>query len=164
MQNSLVESLIGAAVIAIAAVFLFFAYTSTGSGSVSGYDVTARFNRVDGVAVGTDVRLSGIKVGSVAGLTLDPKDFSAVARLSIASYVKLPDDSAVKITSEGLLGTSYLSISPGGSNTDIKPGGQITETQGAIDLIGLLSKAVFGAGDSKSDDSKSGDSKSGDSK
>ncbi len=164
MQNSLVETLIGAAVIAIAGVFLFFAYTSTGSGPVSGYDVTAQFNRIDGVAVGTDVRLSGIKIGSVTSLVLDPKNFEAVVHLSIASYVKLPDDSSVKITSEGLLGSNYLSVNPGGSPTDIKPGGRITDTQGAVDLIGLLGKVMFGSGDSKSGDAKSADTKSGDSK
>src|SRR3954470_6717496 len=70
-QNSIVETLIGAAVIAVAALFLVFAYSSTGSGPVSGYDVVAKFNRADGVNIGTDVRLSGIKVGTVQKLALD---------------------------------------------------------------------------------------------
>jgi phospholipid/cholesterol/gamma-HCH transport system substrate-binding protein len=149
MQNSIVETLIGAVVIAVAAAFLFFAYSSTGSAPVSGYQVVAKFNRVDGVNVGTDVRLSGIKVGTVQKMSLDPKSYNAVVTLALENSVKLPEDSSVRITSEGLLGNNYLSIEPGGAMETIKPGGEIENTQGAIDLIGLLGKAVFSGGDSK---------------
>ena len=149
MQNSIVETLIGAAVIAVAAFFLVFAYSSTGSGPVSGYDVVAKFNRVDGVNVGTDVRMSGIKVGTVEKMSLDPKSYNAVVTLALENSVKLPDDSSVRITSEGLLGNQYLSIEPGASMEMIKPGGEIENTQGSIDLIGLLGKAVFSSGDAK---------------
>ncbi len=147
MHNSLVETLIGAVVIAVAVLFLVFAYTGSGVGAVAGgYDVTARFDRADGVNVGTDVRLSGIKVGTVSKLGLDPKSFNAVATLTLADNVKLPDDSSVRITSDGILGNQYLSIEPGGSTTAIKPGGQIENTQGSIDLIGLLGKFAFSPG------------------
>jgi len=146
MQNSIVETLIGAAVIAVAAFFLAFAYSSTGSGPVSGYDVVAKFNRVDGVNVGSDVRMSGIKVGTVEKMSLDPKSYNAVVTLALDSSVKLPDDSSVRITSEGLLGNQYLSIEPGASMDMFKPGGEIENTQGSIDLIGLLGKAVFSSG------------------
>jgi phospholipid/cholesterol/gamma-HCH transport system substrate-binding protein len=93
--------------------------------------------------------LSGIKVGTVSRLELDPKTYAAVAYLSLRNDVKLPDDSSVRITSEGLLGNQYLSIEPGGSQKLLAPGGEIENTQGSIDLIGLLGKAVFGAGDAK---------------
>jgi phospholipid/cholesterol/gamma-HCH transport system substrate-binding protein len=146
MQNSIVETLIGAAVIAVAALFLMFAYTSTGSGPVSGYDVIAKFSKADGVNVGTDVRLSGIKVGTVEKMSLDPKTYNAVVTLALENTVKLPNDSSVRITSEGLLGNQYLSIEPGSSMQPIKPGGEIENTQGSVDLIGLLGKAVFSAG------------------
>ncbi len=145
MQNSIVETLIGAAVIAIAGLFFFFAYSSTGAAPVSGYDVLAKFNRADGVNVGTDVRLSGIKVGTVSKLGLDQKTYSAVVTMTVAKDVKLPDDSSIRITSEGLLGNQYLSIEPGSAMETIKPGGEIENTQGSVDLIGLLGKAVFGA-------------------
>jgi phospholipid/cholesterol/gamma-HCH transport system substrate-binding protein len=146
MQNSIVETLIGAAVIAVAALFLMFAYTSTGSGPVSGYDVIAKFSKADGVNVGTDVRLSGIKVGTVEKMSLDPKTYNAVVTLALENTVQLPNDSSVRITSEGLLGNQYLSIEPGSSMQAIKPGGEIENTQGSVDLIGLLGKAVFSAG------------------
>ncbi len=149
MQNSIVETLIGAVVIAVAIVFLFFAYTSSGVGPISGgYNVTARFNRADGVNVGTDVRLSGIKVGTVSKLSLDPKSYNAVLTLALDNNVKLPDDSSVRITSDGLLGNQYLSIEPGGSMDMIKAGGQIEYTQGSVDLIGLLGKFAFSPGSS----------------
>ena len=144
MQNSTVETLIGAVVIAVAVLFLVFAYSSSGVGPISGgYEVTARFDRANGVNVGTDVRLSGIKVGTVDRLALDPKSYNAVLTLALDKSVKLPDDSSVRITSDGLLGNQYLSIEPGASNQMIKPGGQIENTQGSIDLIGLLGKTVF---------------------
>ena len=149
MNNSVVETLIGAAVIAVAAFFLVFAYSSTGAAPVSGYDVIAKFNRADGVNVGTDVRLSGIKVGTVERMSLDPKSYNAVLTLALDNAVKLPQDSSVRITSEGLLGNQYLSIEPGSEMETIKPGGEIENTQGSIDLIGLLGKAVFSAGDTK---------------
>ena len=145
MQNSIVETLIGAAVIAIAVLFLVFAYSGTGAGSISGYDVVAKFSKADGVNIGTDVRLSGIKVGTVSKMALDPKTYNAVVTIALANSVKLPDDSSVRITSEGLLGNQYLSIEPGGSMEVIKPGGEIENTQGSVDLIGLLGKAVFSA-------------------
>jgi phospholipid/cholesterol/gamma-HCH transport system substrate-binding protein len=146
MNNSLVETLIGAAVLAVAIGFLAFAYGGNGRGAGGGYEVAARFNRVDGVNVGTDVRLSGIKVGTVSRLDLDPKTYAAVTYLSLRDDVKLPDDSSVRITSEGILGNQYLSIEPGASSTMIASGGEIQNTQGAIVLIGLLGKTVFGAG------------------
>jgi phospholipid/cholesterol/gamma-HCH transport system substrate-binding protein len=149
MQNSVVETLIGAAVIAVAVLFFTYAYTSTGAGAVSGYEVVAKFNRADGVNIGSDVRLSGIKVGTVSKLALDPMTYNAVVTIALDNSVQLPDDSSVRITSEGLLGSQYLSIEPGASQDKIKPGGEIENTQGAIDLMGLLGKAVFGSGSSK---------------
>jgi phospholipid/cholesterol/gamma-HCH transport system substrate-binding protein len=145
-NNNTVETLIGAIVIAVAAGFLFFAYTSTGSGSVAGYDVTARFSSADGIANGTDVRLHGIKIGTVSGLSLDPKTYYAVAHMSIRNDVKIPDDSSVKITASGFLGSNYVAIQPGGSTTMLAQGGELTNTQGAVDVMGLIGRAVMGGG------------------
>lgn len=150
MKDSLVETLIGAAVIAVALLFFGYAYTSTGSGAVSGYEVTAKFSRADGVNVGSDVRLSGIKVGTVSRMSLDPATYNAVLTIALDNSVRLPNDSSVRITSEGLLGNQYLSIEPGGSQDKIAPGGEIEYTQGSVDLMGLLGKAVFGGGSAAS--------------
>jgi phospholipid/cholesterol/gamma-HCH transport system substrate-binding protein len=150
MQNHTVETLIGAIVVVVAVAFLYFAYSSNSTASLSGYEVEARFQRVDGLNVGTDVRLSGIKIGSVSALTLDPKTYQATVHLNIRSDVKLPDDSSVMVTSTGLLGNSYLSISPGGSDKMIASGGAIHNTQRSVDLKSLIGRFASGGGGSTS--------------
>ena len=145
-QNNTVETLIGAIVVAVAAAFLFFAYTSTGSGSVSGYEVKASFSSADGIAPGTDVRLHGIKIGTVTTLGLDPKTYYAIIHMNIGNQYQVPDDSSVKVTSSGLLGNPYLAVQPGGSTTMVANGGELTNTQGAVDLMGLIGRAVMGGG------------------
>lgn len=146
MQNNTVETLIGAIVVAIAVAFLYFAYASTSTASLSGYEVDAKFQRVDGLNVGTDVRLSGIKVGTVSALTLDPRTYQATVHLSMRNDVRLPDDSSIMVTSTGLLGNSYLSISPGGSDQMIAAGGSIKNTQGSVDLMSLIGRFAGGGG------------------
>lgn len=151
MQSNFVETLIGLAVVAVAAAFFYFAATTTGSGTAGGgYELIAKFDRVDGVSSGSDVKLSGIKVGVVSRQDLDPVTYRAVVRMTIQAGVKVPDDSAIKITNEGLLGGSYLSIAPGGSDVMLQPGQEFSTTQGAVDLIGLLSRA-FLSGSSSSE-------------
>ena len=144
MQNNTVETLIGALVVTVAVAFLFFAYTTTGSGSVGGYDLQARFSSADGIVTGTDVRLHGIKVGTVSTLSLDPKSYAAIVHLNIHNDVPIPDDSSIKITSTGILGNSYLAIQPGGSDAMLKAGGQITNTQGSVDFMSLIARALYG--------------------
>jgi phospholipid/cholesterol/gamma-HCH transport system substrate-binding protein len=144
MQNNTVETLIGAIVVVVAAAFLFFAYTTTGTGSIGGYDVKARFSSADGIVTGTDVRLHGIKVGTVSSLVLDPKSYAAIVHLNIHNDVPVPDDSSIKITSAGLLGSSYLAIQPGGSDKMLAAGGEITNTQGSVDFMSLIARAIYG--------------------
>ncbi len=152
MTNSLVETLIGAVVIAVAAVFLVYAYSNAGMTRAGGYPLSAVFSRADGITTGTDVRIAGIKVGTVTGLTLDQKLYQAKVSFDVADNVKLPDDLQIKVASEGLLGGNYLAIEPGGSDNYLKPGDQIEYTQGTIDLMSLVSKALFStAGKSSSD-------------
>ena len=117
MSGNLVETLIGAAVLSIAGFFLYFSYDKADAGAISGYSLAARFDRVDGVKIGSDVMLAGIKVGTVIEQSLDPDEYLAVLQIALATDVKLPDDSAIKIASDGLLGGKYLSIDPGGSET-----------------------------------------------
>jgi phospholipid/cholesterol/gamma-HCH transport system substrate-binding protein len=144
--NNTVETIMGAVVVAVAAAFLYFAYTSTSSGSLGGYELTAKMPRVDGLATGTDVRLSGIKVGAVSALTLDTKTYLVTLHMNIRSDVQVPVDSSLMVTSSGLLGGSYLSISPGGDDKMIAPGGAITNVQGSVDLMGLVGRFIGGGG------------------
>ena len=145
-SSKMVETIIGALVIGVAVGFLYFAYTSTSAGSLAGYEVSATFSRVDGLAIGTDVRLSGIKIGTVSSLSLDPKTYLATAHITINDSVQLPDDSSIKITSSGILGNAYLSVTPGGSDKNIRPGGRIVNTQGSVDLMGLIGRMITGGG------------------
>lgn len=152
MSSNLVESLIGALVLVIAGWFLVFAYERTDGAVAGGYTLTARFERIDGLGVGADVRLSGIKVGAIVGSELDPQTYQAIVRFSVAENVKLPMDTAAAITSEGLLGGTYLSLRPGGSLENLEPGDEIQETQDAIDLLGLIGKFMYGDSDAKKEE------------
>ena len=145
-KDNLVETLIGAAVLIVAGFFFYFAYkTADIRASSGGYEVSARFDRVDGLAIGSDVRMSGIKVGTVTRQELDRRSYEAVVYMMIDKTIELPDDSSAKITSEGLLGGNYLSLEPGGSEELIANGGEIPYTQGSVDLMGLIGQAVFSA-------------------
>jgi phospholipid/cholesterol/gamma-HCH transport system substrate-binding protein len=147
MQRDVIEPIVGAIVLLIAVGFAWFAYTTTGLGGRQGYEVEAMFDRVGGLSTGSDVRVSGVKVGTVTGLSLDPKSFLADVRFSVASSVEIPDDSVAQITSEGLLGSQFLNIVPGASDTMLKPGQRLKYTQAPVDLMQLLGKFMFSLGD-----------------
>ena len=144
-QGNIGETLIGAAVVAAAVLFLVFAYNSTGSGRLSGYDVTARLAKVDGLGTGTDVRISGIKVGSVSDLVLDPKTYLVTVHMHIRNDIQIPEDSSLLVTSAGILGSSYLSITPGGDDKMLQPGAYFENVQGSIDLMNLIGRFATGA-------------------
>ena len=146
MGGNLVETLIGAVVLLVAVVFLIFAYNKAGVAKVEGYEVIAKFNKVDGIRVGSDVVMSGIKIGSVVGQTLDPQNYLAVLRISIKEGIRLPTDSAIKVTSAGLLGDKYLAIDPGGAEEMMKPGDTFEYSVGSVDLLDLLGKAIYNPG------------------
>ena len=150
MGGNILETLIGAVVLVVAGVFLVFAYSTAGVRAVGGYELHAKFDRVDGLAVGGDVRMSGIKVGTISAERLDPETYRAVVSFTVDTSVKLPDDSSAKVASQGLLGGNYLSLEPGGSDVMLKPGQEVRYTQGAVNLMDLIGQAIFGAAGSKS--------------
>ena len=143
MRGNVIETVMGAVVLVVAALFLFFAYNTSQLRSVQGYELTANFEHIDGIRQGTDVRISGIKVGSVLGTTLDPKTFLAMVRMSVEPSIKLPDDSVAEIISSSLLGDKYMSLVPGGSDKDIPPGGEIKFTQSSVSLEHLIGQMMF---------------------
>lgn len=152
MNGNLFEALIGAVVLVVAGVFLVFAYTTADIGSVQGYQVVARFDRVDGLNIGSDVRLSGIKVGTVTSMELDHETFLAVVLMSVEPAVRLPKDSSAQIVTDGLLGGKFMAIVPGGDPEYIDPGGEITFTQSPIILENLIGQLIFGAGGDSSEE------------
>ena len=146
MKNNVLETVLGAVVVLMALGFFGYMYVSTDSGPISGYELTARFSRVDGITPGSDVRLSGIKIGTVSAQSLDPVTYMAVLNMQIRQDIELPDDSSVKITSEGLLGGNYLNLEPGGSEDMLAHGDEIIFTQGSVDLMSLIGQAIFAVG------------------
>ncbi len=146
MKNNTFESLVGLGVILVAIFFFYYAYSnSSKSNSSRNYEISAIFTEVSGLMTGADVRLSGIKIGSVTAQDLDKQTYDAVVRMEINNEIKIPTDSSAKISSEGLLGGNYIAIEPGGSDDMLGAGDSIELTQGSIDLIGLLGNAVFGS-------------------
>jgi phospholipid/cholesterol/gamma-HCH transport system substrate-binding protein len=143
MREQWAETGMGLAVIAVAASFLIYSLSVGGVGKTrGGYDVTARFGEAGSLAPGAAVSVAGVKVGTVSQLTLDPKTYLAVARLSLDPTVKLPSDSTAKITSDSLLGGVHVAIAPGGAADMLKSGGEIENTQGAVDLFGLIGQVM----------------------
>lgn len=144
MKDNLVETAVGALVIAIAAGFFMFVYNSTDVGQGSGgYKIKAEFENIEGISVGSDIRMAGIKIGSVVNQKLDPESFQAVVTMSVANFVKLPDDTTAKITSEGLLGSKFITLEVGGSEELLKDGDSLTHTQSALDIWSLINEFMF---------------------
>lgn len=139
------EIFVGAVVLAVAVGFLIYLLHATGLG-VGGdrYNVTASFRSAEGISVGTEVRLAGVKVGSVSAVSLDAQTYRAITEISVDKDVLIPDDSAVIVAAEGLLGGNFVEIIPGGSPFNVEEGGEIVDTQGSVSLINLLLKFVAG--------------------
>ena len=143
MRGQWAETVMGVVVLGLTAAFLVYLFTvGDFGGGRRGYELTARFGQVGALAQGADVRVAGVKVGTVSKITLDPATYFAQTRLAIDPEVKLPSDSTAKITSDGLLGGAHVVIEPGGAPDNLKPGGEIQNTQGAIDLLGLIGEVV----------------------
>lgn len=143
MKRNVIETVLGAVVLIVAGVFLAFAYTSADLRPVAGYRVEARFNAVDGLTVGNDVRVGGVKIGSVVGQHIDLQEYRAVVVMSIRPDVTLPEDSVAVVSSEGLLGGKYIRIDPGASETRIAAGGEIRNTKDIVSLEEMLGKMIF---------------------
>jgi phospholipid/cholesterol/gamma-HCH transport system substrate-binding protein len=143
--RSFAEVAAGAVVLLAAAAFLVFAVSNSGRGGIAGPSLTlsAKFDRIDGLAPGADVRIAGVKVGSVLDQRIDPASFLAVLTLRIDASLRLPADSSAEIASEGLLGGRFVSIVPGGAERILANGGEITITQSAISLESLLGRFIF---------------------
>lgn len=141
MGRNPIETIMGAVVLLVAALFLTFAYATADLRPVQGYTVTAVFNKVGGLQSGADVRISGIKVGTVTEQGLDSTTYQAVVRMSVLPSVRLPVDTVASIASDGLLGGKYLKLDPGSSKEMLDDDGRLTKVtnyQSVEDLVGDL--------------------------
>ena len=146
MQGNVVETIIGAVVLLTAVFFVLYAYRTAGVNTMSGYVISAEFESVDGLALGSDVRMSGIKIGTVTDMSLDKDSYQAKIEMTISSDVLLYEGTAAKITSSGLLGSQYVSLDPGGGEEVLRTGSELTDTAGAVDLFSLISRFIFSGG------------------
>ncbi len=150
MQKNVIETVMGAVVLIIAGLFLSFAYKSSGYGTNDNrVQYHAKFDRVDGIVVGGDVRLSGVKVGTIREINLDPKTYLAELKFDIDKNLPLPQDSSAEIISDGLMGGKYLALVPGGEEQILNPGDQIEHTQSSVSLEGMIGQLIFNAKDAK---------------
>lgn len=146
MQKNIVETLVGAVILIIAAVFFIFAYNGSGMRMESGYIIKANFSNAAGIALGSDVRIGGIKIGTVSDLSLDSNTYEAVVSMQIRDKTKLPKDSSAAIASSGLLGEKFIQITPGGDDKMLANGDKIEFTQSAVNLEEMIGKFMFSGG------------------
>lgn len=146
-EYSFAEIATGGAVIAAAVGFFMYASGPGGASASGSYELLAAFRSAEGITVGTEVRLGGVQIGTVTGMQLNPQTFLAETTFSVAGDIILPDDSAIAIASESLLGGSYVEVIPGGSPFNLEAGGEILDTQSSVSLITLLLRFVGGATD-----------------
>lgn len=143
MRRNPIETVLGALVLIIAVMFVAFAYSTANVRSIRGYEVSADFLKVGGLQRGSDVRMSGIPIGTVTGEDLDPKSFLAKVTMTIAGYVQLPADTEAVIVSDGLLGGKYVNLVPGQAADRIAPGGKIAKTRDFQSLEDLVGQIIF---------------------
>lgn len=143
MKRNMIETVLGAVVLAVAVLFLAFSYSSANMGSTDGYEIRTRFSGIGGLGVGDKVVVSGVKVGQVSKIALDQKTFLADVYLDIDKKYKFPEDTAAFISSESLLGGLYMQLEPGASEDMIEDGGIIEYTQAPQNLEQLLGQFIF---------------------
>lgn len=152
MQKNVLETIMGAVVLVVAGTFLVSAYKSSDLQVEKGYAVRADFTNISGITLGSDVRIGGIKVGTVTNLTLDADTYDAVATLNVREDTLIPKDSSASIVSSGLLGDKYIQVTPGGDDAMIEDGGKLNFTQSSVNLEELIGKFMFSGGGVDKDD------------
>jgi phospholipid/cholesterol/gamma-HCH transport system substrate-binding protein len=139
----MVETVLGAVVLIVAAVFLVFALQTGDVGTVEGYRLTARFLKAGGLETGSDVRIAGVKVGTVTDRHLDPELFEAVVGFTVDSNLRLPVDTGAVVTTDGILGGKYLRLIPGKEAQTLEPGAQLADARDYETLEDQVSKIIF---------------------
>lgn len=143
-MRNVFETVMGAFVLLVALAFVVIAYRSGSVSDPSGYMLMAKFDRAGGISVGSDVRVSGLKVGSVTDTRIDPDSYLAVLRMTVDKHVRLPRDTSAEIIGDGLLGGKFIDLVPGADSEMLGPNEEIKFTQSSISLEALIGKFVFG--------------------
>jgi phospholipid/cholesterol/gamma-HCH transport system substrate-binding protein len=143
MRKNIIETVMGALVLAVAAVFVVTAFKSTTAGKVDGNELRMELADASGVVRGTDVRMAGVKIGTVVDQTLDRETFFASVVMEIDDAIALPIDSKARVLPDGLLGGIYINLEAGSSEETIPAGGEITDSRGPVNVVDLIGKAIF---------------------
>lgn len=138
-----VETIMGIMVLAVAALFCYFAYSVSDLQVVKGYNVTAKFLKVGGLNTGSDVRINGIKIGTVVSQQLNDEDYTANVIMSLSSDIKLPVDSTASIVADGLIGNKFIKIDPGHSSEILKDGDTLQNTKDFKTIEDLVGEVIF---------------------
>jgi phospholipid/cholesterol/gamma-HCH transport system substrate-binding protein len=160
MQRNIVETVLGAVVLLVAAGFLlYFSRATEIRAAEGGYNLTANFSSVDGLQTGAPVRVSGVKVGQVTGFRLDTRSYAAIVTMNINEGVKLPKDTSAVVASAGLLDGKFMTLQPGSEDDLLKGGDRIEYTQSTPSLEQLLGQVIFSLNKDKDDSKKGGGKK-----
>ncbi len=143
MNKKPVETIMGLVVLAVAALFMVFAYRVSDLQVVKGYEVNARFLKVGGLNTGADVRINGIKVGTVLSQSINPEDYMVDVKMSLRPDIILPEDSEVTIVGDGLMGDKFIKIEPGQSPNKLTPGSTASNTKDAKSLEDMVGEIIF---------------------
>ena len=143
MYKRPVETIMGILVLVVAGLFCYFAYSVSDLQVVKGYNVTANFLKVGGLNTGSDVRINGIKIGTVVSQKLNDEDYTANVVMSIASDIKLPKDSVASIVSDGLMGNKFVKIDPGHDKEFLKDGDKMEKTKDFKTIEDLVGEVIF---------------------
>ncbi len=151
MRRNVIETVMGGVVLIVAAMFVGIAFLSGTVTTPAGYQISAEFDDASGLGPGSEVRMSGVKIGTVQRLELDPESYFAVVTLNISDSIRLPRDTSARIIADGLLGSNFIALEPGGDEEMIPPGDPINFTQGSINMVDLLGRFIFSAAEVASD-------------
>jgi phospholipid/cholesterol/gamma-HCH transport system substrate-binding protein len=142
-NNNYFDFIIGTFVILCAGFFFLSSFNSTKINNSGGYFLLAKFDNVNGIAGGSDVKISGVKIGTVIEQFIDEKTFRATIKFTINDKIKLPSDSSAKIVSDGLLGSKFLEINPGSQDDLLNEGDELVFTQSSVNFEDLLARFMF---------------------
>lgn len=143
MGHNVIETVMGAVVLTVAALFIYFAFQTVQVGTPSGYQISGSFFRIGGLNVGSEVRVSGLKVGRVEGRHLDPETYDAVVLMTVEDAVKLPVDTVATIVSAGPLGGKYVRLIPGQSEQMLANGDTLAKTESFKSLEDQVGEIIF---------------------
>lgn len=143
MNKKPVETIMGLVVLVVAALFMMFAYRVSDLQVVKGYEINSRFLKVGGLNTGADVRINGIKVGTVISQSVNPLDYMVDVKLSIMPQIQLPKDSTITIAGDGLMGDKFIKIEPGQSAEMLTVGSTALNTKDAKSLEDMVGEIIF---------------------